>query len=69
MLDNFDADITRAIKEKIMAHPFKVFEGWLNERNASYDMVKRLIKAYLDGKPEDVFYLDDKGGFAEDGYN
>ena len=63
MLNSFDRDIFSEIKEKIMAEPFKVFTGRLNDVDASYDMVKKLIKAYLDGEPEDVFYLEDKGGF------
>ncbi len=60
ILSSFEHDIKSAIQEKVMASPFSFYKIHLQEILKSYNMVENLIKAYLDGKPTDVFHIKNK---------
>lgn len=64
IMNTFDKDITDAIRDKVMDEPFKAFSNRLRDIDESYEVVKRLISAHQSGKPTDVFYLEDEGGFS-----
>lgn len=59
VLFSFEHDFASALKEKIIARPFDAYRGHFEEILESYKVATKLIKGYLAGNPEDVFYIDD----------
>ena len=57
-MDNFEDAFIRAVKESIHADPWSKFIGRAEELLASYSVVTELASTYLDGKPEDVFLIE-----------
>jgi hypothetical protein len=55
VLGRFTDDFLRAVKEHVLADPWKGFADQFRDINASYDAVSNLIDSYLSGSPIDVF--------------
>ena len=55
VLGRFTDDFLRAVKEQVLADPWKGFADQFHDINASYDAVSNLIDSYLSGSPIDVF--------------
>lgn len=59
-LFSFEHEIISAIREKIIKNPFETYKGRFQDILKSFDVVEGLIKGYLNGKPTDVFYIENK---------
>lgn len=60
ILFSFEKNFMDALlKEKNIHDPFETYKGRLQDVLESYDKVESLIKGYLNGKPTDVFYIED----------
>jgi len=60
-LFSFEHDFVSVIREKIIDKPFEAYKGRFQDILESYDVVKNLIKGYLDGNPTDVFHEENPG--------
>ncbi len=59
-LFSFEHELISAIQERIIKNPFETCKRRFQDILKSYDVVEDLIKGYLDGKPTDVFYIENK---------
>lgn len=55
VLSRFMDDFIAAMKEGVLADPWKAYSDQLGDINASYNIVGDLIDSYLSGSPIDVF--------------
>ncbi len=67
-LFSFENDFISALRENIIETPYTAYRGRFGDILKSYDVVEGLIKGYLDGKPTDVFYIQQKGRGSELSY-
>ncbi len=58
MLASHELDILQAVKEKLIDDPFKSYISRMNDQINAYECVKKLLQSYLNGEPDDVFYLN-----------
>jgi hypothetical protein len=60
VMDEFENDFLRAVKEKVVDDPWTAFIGRLEDLLHSLSIVEKLAKSYLAGKPIDVFGISVK---------
>jgi hypothetical protein len=60
LTESFFEDFQRAIKDKIIAEPWKAYAAHLGDLDESYNVVRNLINSFLAGKAEDVFHITGK---------
>jgi hypothetical protein len=60
ILFSFEQDFLSAKREQIIDNPFDAYKGRFRDILNSYSVVEKLIKGYLKGKPEDVFFVEEE---------
>jgi hypothetical protein len=56
------ADIRDEVRGGHVADPWAPSIAMLNDQIRSFQLVELLLRSYIGGKPEDVFYVESKGG-------
>ncbi len=61
ILENYMSILARELAEKFIQDPINLWISRMQDQIGSYNKVEELINSYLQGNPNDVFYLDSKG--------
>jgi len=55
-MESFHEDFQKALKDQLVNKPWEAYVGYLGDIIESYEVVRNLIRSFLNGQPDDVFH-------------